>query len=67
MSWAEPEQMTADGDIYYATVRGLAEGSTINYKFINGTEWESVSGACSVGDDNNVITSYSIHYTKLYE
>ncbi|MDX8339287.1 two-component regulator propeller domain-containing protein [Draconibacterium sp. IB214405] len=55
MSWVDPEEMTADGDIYSATIK-LAEGESISYKFLNDTVWESVPSACTDENGDRYVT-----------
>jgi hypothetical protein len=55
------------GSVWTTTLQ-LTSGETIEYKFINGISWgqdESVSGSCSPGNGNRVITLPSIDTTLL--
>ncbi|WP_346861033.1 leucine-rich repeat protein [uncultured Draconibacterium sp.] len=50
MSWNDPVQLTASGDIYAATIN-IPSWQTISYKFKNGPYWEIVLGDCVVGEN----------------
>ena len=55
MSWDDPEEMLADNSLYSATIK-VSSGTTIAYKFKNGTNWESLTGFCTDGNNDRTFT-----------
>ena len=51
-NWQTPVKMQANGTTYFVKLL-LDKGALIEYKFINGTSYENISGNCTTGDYKN--------------
>ena len=52
-NWISNNPMSNDGSIYYKTLE-LEPGTEIEYKFVNGDNWESnIPNTCTTGDNND--------------
>lgn len=51
--WSSNEELQNNGAVYYKTIV-LESGTEVEYKFVNGDQWETENqGDCSVGDNHN--------------
>jgi glycosidase len=51
--WSSTEPLENDGSVYFKTIE-LTPGDTIEYKFVNGEQWEDgIPDDCTVGDNND--------------